>query len=213
MAYVLDQYDPAIIKYVSDPFTGLPGSLRFPLEIADVRRACDAEKLRALALTWRCHDGTRSPAEKEAEAAETRLAEARQRYAEQARAEPVWPPIAAKLREKLRAATFRSAFASAKLGTFSDGNLQIVVPIGTLKDASGQRANITHWVRQMFPSVAAVHFVEDLREAGEVEALAKAMTEDIARSHGWTPCDGAHAARATADQARRKSRVDPPMGG
>jgi hypothetical protein len=65
----------------------------------------------------------------------------------------------------------------------------------------------------MFPCVAAVHFVEDLREAGEAEALTQAMTEDIARAHGWTPCDGAHAARAMADRARQKSRVDPPMGG
>jgi hypothetical protein len=72
-----------------------------------------------------------------------------------------YAPIAAKLREKLRPPTFRSAFENARLGAFVDGSLEIVVPAGELETASANRANIQHWVRELFPSVTAVRFVED----------------------------------------------------
>jgi hypothetical protein len=161
IAYVLNQYDSDIIKKVTDPATGLPGRLRYPLEIADVKTACDSEAgRRGLNLF-----NGRSVAEVRAAEMEAREAERFERYAERARAAPEWPPIAAKLRDRLRPPTFRSAFASAKLGMFVDGNLEIVVPPGELETASALRASISHWVRELFPSVAAVRFVEGAGEA------------------------------------------------
>ena len=40
IAYVLNHYPPEVIDYVTDPARGLPSTLKFPLEIADVERAC-----------------------------------------------------------------------------------------------------------------------------------------------------------------------------
>src|SRR5262249_5482681 len=44
VAYVLNRYSDDIIREVTDPATGLPGTLKFPLEIADVKRACEAQE-------------------------------------------------------------------------------------------------------------------------------------------------------------------------
>jgi hypothetical protein len=41
IAYVLNDYPEDVIRRVTDPITGLPGRLKYPLEIADVKRACD----------------------------------------------------------------------------------------------------------------------------------------------------------------------------
>jgi hypothetical protein len=166
VAYVLNQYDAEIVRLVMDPFTGLPGHLKYPLEIADVKRACDVAMLKQ-GLDRSPVRSVRDVMAAEAAEKEAREAERFERYAERARAAPEWPPIAAKLRDKLRPPTFRSAFAGAKLGTFVDGNLEIIVPPGELETASAMRANILHWVRELFPSVAAVRFVEG---SGEVAA-------------------------------------------
>jgi PDZ domain len=45
IAYVLNEYSDDVIKYIVDPAHGLPGSLKFPLEIADVQRACSSREL------------------------------------------------------------------------------------------------------------------------------------------------------------------------
>jgi hypothetical protein len=50
IAYVLNQYSDDVINYVVDPVEGLPGSLKYPLEIADVKKAC---QLRAGALAMK----------------------------------------------------------------------------------------------------------------------------------------------------------------
>lgn len=166
LAYVLNHYDAEIIRLVTDPITGLPGRLKYPLEIADVKTACDSEAAKRTLAQF----PVSSIAEVKAaeEAARAREAERFERCAERARAAPEWPPIAARLRDRLRPPTFRSAFATAKLGTFVDGNLEIVVSPGELETANAMRANILYWVREIFPSVAALRFVED--GAGEVAA-------------------------------------------
>jgi hypothetical protein len=46
LAYVLNDYSDKVIREVTDPATGLPGSLRYPLEIADVVKACQAVQSR-----------------------------------------------------------------------------------------------------------------------------------------------------------------------
>jgi hypothetical protein len=52
IAYVLNQYSDDVINYVVDPVDGLPGSLKYPLEIADVQKTCEL-RVRALATeTW-----------------------------------------------------------------------------------------------------------------------------------------------------------------
>jgi hypothetical protein len=168
LAYVLDQYDPTIIRHVTDPFTGLPGRLKYPLEIADVRRACELATLPG--LLNRYDEARRTAAEQRADEEARKAEEIREREAERARAAPKWPPIAARLEKKLRLVTFRSAFANAKLGTFVDGNLQIIVPPGELETANASRASITHWVHELFPRVVTVRFVEVSREA-EVVAV------------------------------------------
>jgi hypothetical protein len=160
IAYVLDQYDPEIIRHVTDPFTGLPGRLRYPLEIADVRSACEAAVIFSGLYDEDRREARRAAEKQEAEQEAAELAETRQREAERARAEPVWPPIAAKLRSALTPATFKGAFANASLGTFSEGNLEIVVPPGASELASQNRARILHWVQELFPAVVAVRFVE-----------------------------------------------------
>jgi hypothetical protein len=89
IAYVLDQYDPAIIRQVTDPYTGLPGSLRFPLEIADVRGACERAILPA--LLSRLNETSRAAAQRAAEAAAAKAAEVQQREVERNGAAPVCP--------------------------------------------------------------------------------------------------------------------------
>jgi hypothetical protein len=46
VAYALNNYPEEVICEVTDPNTGLPGTLRYPLEIADVRKAGDAAQFR-----------------------------------------------------------------------------------------------------------------------------------------------------------------------
>jgi len=166
IAFVLNHYDAEIIRLVTDPLTGLPGRLRYPLEIADVKRACDAEMIKHAFGRLSVHKVEDVMAAEKARE-EVREAERFERYAERARMAPEWLPIAAKLREKLRPPSFRSAFATAKLGTFIDGNLEIIVPPGELETAGAMRANILHWVQELFPSVAAIRFIEG---SGEVAA-------------------------------------------
>jgi hypothetical protein len=59
IAYLLNDYSDQIIQEVSDPKTGLPGSLRYPLEIADVKRACEAAKMARDSEEWNRGEGER----------------------------------------------------------------------------------------------------------------------------------------------------------
>jgi hypothetical protein len=86
------------------------------------------------------------------------------REAERARAAPQWPPIAAKLRDRLPAGTFDGAFAKAGLGAFNNGVLEIVVQYGALDIAKTARARIGPWVAAIYPSVTSVVFVEVARD-------------------------------------------------
>jgi hypothetical protein len=49
VAYALNQHTDDVIAYVTDPVLGLPDSLRFPLEIVDVQKACEP-RLAVLAM-------------------------------------------------------------------------------------------------------------------------------------------------------------------
>jgi hypothetical protein len=76
IAYVLNGYSEEVIRFVTDPMTGLPGSLRYPLEVADVQRACAARQATlAFEEKWRREDAARAAAaaEQEARTAQARL--------------------------------------------------------------------------------------------------------------------------------------------
>jgi hypothetical protein len=158
IAYVLNKYDPVVIRIVTDPVTGLPGRLRYPLEIADVCNACETAMVPSMLRQQRESERVAAEAERERAAAE--LDERRRREVERANAEPAWPPIAACLRAKLRRATFRDVFAKSRLGTFVDGRLEIVVPAGAAGEAAGMRATIRYEAQKCFARVQEVTFVE-----------------------------------------------------
>jgi hypothetical protein len=56
IAYVLNQYSDDVINYAVDPVDGLPGSLKYPLEIADVHAACFLDHEPHMAARSHCRD-------------------------------------------------------------------------------------------------------------------------------------------------------------
>jgi hypothetical protein len=52
VAHVLNGYPPEVVREVTDPKTGLPGKLRYPLEIADVKRACEDKSIFHAMSEW-----------------------------------------------------------------------------------------------------------------------------------------------------------------
>jgi hypothetical protein len=62
IAYELNRFSDEVISHVTDPHTGLPGKLKYPLEIADVKKACDAHQESLLReARWSSSQGRAGP--------------------------------------------------------------------------------------------------------------------------------------------------------
>jgi hypothetical protein len=159
IAYVLNHYDPEIIKKVIDPFSGLPGRLKYPLEIADVKAACEREMTTVFAVRAAAYA---TSTEQQATAArEERLREEQDRLAERARTLPSWGPIMARLMPKANA-SMAEIYKASRMGTFADGVLEIIVPADAISD-HGFGANAVYFIKQLFPVVKEIAIVADKR--------------------------------------------------
>jgi hypothetical protein len=116
ITYVLNGHSDEVIRWVTDPAKSPLGRLRYPLEVADVRRACE-ERQATLAFEEKCR---RDEAVAAAAAAAAAAFEERRRaeQEEEPFAVPDWPSVAAFLQEKLRPANFKTFFKGAKLGPY-----------------------------------------------------------------------------------------------
>jgi hypothetical protein len=52
LGLVLEQYDDAVIRWVTSPLTGIQRQCKFPPSIAEVVEACDYN-----AITWKASNG------------------------------------------------------------------------------------------------------------------------------------------------------------
>ena len=160
IAYVLDHYDPDIINKVIDPFSGLPGRLKYPLEIADVKAACEREMTTVFAARAAAYA---TSTEQQATAArEERLRDEQERLAERARVLPSWGQIMARLMPKA-SARMAAIYQASRMGTFADGVLEIFVPADAIPD-HGFGANAVYFIKQLFPVVKEVAVVADRRD-------------------------------------------------
>jgi hypothetical protein len=139
VAYALHPWSDEVINYVTDPVTGLPGRLEYPLEVANVVSACE-----------RRH-------------AELAMEETRRREnaaAGVAAAAPPppppeikWLPILEKLRQKFMPAPFRACFDKAQLGTVDGDTLEIILP-PTAMDVNEQK--VVWCVGLAYPQITVV---------------------------------------------------------
>jgi hypothetical protein len=146
IVYILNDYSDDVIRDVTDPLKGLPGSLKYPLALADVTRECGMAKLKYASTDEWFGVRTPPPAQTPHEPAPVRP--------------PEWPPIARRLADKFLPATFKAVFADARLGGFADGCLTIVVPAGAAEMATERRATVLWNAQQEFPQVTSINILE-----------------------------------------------------
>jgi hypothetical protein len=147
VAWVPNKYSEEIIRNVTDPAVGLPGRLRYPLEIADVEKACFAAKI-SHEIGRPRRDWSESPqADESAEQEE---------LARRGREGPPWSAVIGLIKEKSVRAIHNRANKLFGPGSFDEGILTIIVS----KEAIECASRFGPYVKIRFPEVTEVRFIE-----------------------------------------------------